>query len=108
LGLHDLLLTQLELLVQPALTCAAAAAAACPAADLQYNQNATGNIKFPGKTHKGFTKLANMLWLQGVREALYSNAVKGLVTSVSIAGHSMGASVATLLSFAAQVGSAAG
>jgi esterase/lipase len=72
-----------------------------PLADLAYNQNATGSIRFPGTTHQGFTALANALWYQGVRASLYSNVVKGSVTSVPIAGHSMGASVATLLAYAA-------
>jgi esterase/lipase len=73
--------------------------------DLAYNHNATGSIRFPGKTHQGFTALTNALWRQGVREALFEEVVKGSITSVSIAGHSMGASVATLLAYAAQVGS---
>uniref|UniRef100_A0A383WB42 Fungal lipase-type domain-containing protein n=1 Tax=Tetradesmus obliquus TaxID=3088 RepID=A0A383WB42_TETOB len=70
--------------------------------DLRYNLNSTGSLKFPGKTHQGFTELTNALWRNGVREALYSNVVKGSITSVSIAGHSMGGSVATLLAYAAQ------
>lgn len=76
----------------------------CLPADLRYNLNSTGSLKFPGKTHQGFTELTNALWRNGVREALYSNVVKGSITSVSIAGHSMGGSVATLLAYAAQVG----
>jgi surfactin synthase thioesterase subunit len=76
----------------------------CCCADLHYNQNPTGSIKFPGKTHSGFTTLANMLWQQGIREALNSQVVKASVTSVTVVGHSMGASVATLVSYAAQVG----
>jgi hypothetical protein len=90
--------------------------AAAAAADLSYNQepmDVVGALTFPGKMHEGFTYLANLLWQQGLREALTSQVLKGSVTSVTVVGHSMtsvtvvghsmGGSVATLLSCAAQV-----
>jgi hypothetical protein len=87
--------------------CSAAAAAVLPyVADFTYNENKTGNLAFPGATHQGFTAIANTLWNNGLRAALYSNVVQGTVTSVSVAGHSLGAGVAQLVAYATQVSSA--
>ena len=57
---------------------------------------------FPGGTHAGFTSLADALWRGGLRALLDGN-VKGCVTHISVAGHSLGAGVATLLSYRMQV-----
>jgi esterase/lipase len=75
----------------------------CCAAEFTYNENKTGALYFPGATHKGFTAIANTLWCNGLRAALYRHAVLGNVTAVSVAGHSLGAGVAQLVAYAAQV-----
>lgn len=82
---------------------AAAAASAHTPADFTYNENKTGTLSFPGATHQGFTALANTLWSIGLRAALFTNVVEGSVTSVSVAGHSLGAGVSQLVAYAAQV-----
>ena len=56
----------------------------------------------PGSTHAGFTSLAVALWRGGLR-TLLDASVEGGVTHVSVAGHSLGAGVATLLSYRMQV-----
>jgi hypothetical protein len=78
----------------------------CP--DFTYNENKTGSVSFPGATHKGFTAIANTLWRNGLRAALYRHAVLGDVTAVSVAGHSLGAGVAQLVAYATQVRRQAG
>ncbi|WIA42326.1 hypothetical protein OEZ86_008339 [Tetradesmus obliquus] len=70
--------------------------------DFTYNENKTGTLSFPGATHQGFTALANTLWSIGLRAALFTNVVEGSVTSVSVAGHSLGAGVSQLVAYAAQ------
>lgn len=85
--------------------CSAAAAAATAAmdADFTYSENPTGSISLPGETHAGFTAITNTLWREGIRAALWNHVVLGRITSVSVAGHSLGAGVATLVAYAAQV-----
>ena len=56
----------------------------------------------PGSTHAGFTSLAVALWRGGLR-TLLDSSIEGGVTHVSVAGHSLGAGVATLLSYRMQV-----
>ena len=84
--------------------------------DFRYQQHVNANNKansvsgsdqeasfaFPGGTHAGFTSLADALWRGGLG-ALLDGSVKGDVTHVSVAGHSLGAGVATLLSYRMQV-----
>eukprot|EP00882_Tetradesmus_deserticola_P012343 GHRQ01013082.1.p1 GENE.GHRQ01013082.1~~GHRQ01013082.1.p1 ORF type:complete len:319 (+),score=51.77 GHRQ01013082.1:1236-2192(+) len=72
--------------------------------DFSYSETSSSYLKFPGKTHAGFTAIANKLWLEGLRDALYRNVVKGHIKSVAVTGHSLGAGVAQLVAYAAQVG----
>ena len=93
-------------------------------ADFRYQQHVSGNtansghksssgensvgvnqeaaFAFPGGTHAGFTSLADALWRGGMHALLDGN-VKRDVTHISVAGHSLGAGVATLLSYRMQV-----
>lgn len=71
-------------------------------ADLTYVQT-DSDPTYPGKVSVGFLFGAALLWpaLEGV---LQKEVVQGGVTSVTVAGHSLGAAVGTLLSYQAQVG----
>jgi hypothetical protein len=63
----------------------------------------TQDASYPGRVSKGFAFGANLLWpaLEGI---LLREVVTGSVTDVTIGGHSLGAALATLLSYKAQVG----
>ena len=62
------------------------------------------SIAFPGKVHQGFASVAASLW-GGVAAALQELiTAKGKIDNVYVAGHSLGAGVATLVSYGAQVG----
>lgn len=77
-------------------------------ADFDYRTGSStlqpGSIPFPGQVHQGFAGVAASLW-GGVAAALQDlNAANGKIDSVYVAGHSLGAGVATLVSYGAQVG----
>ncbi|KAI8467478.1 MAG: Alpha/Beta hydrolase protein [Monoraphidium minutum] len=72
--------------------------------------SATESAALPGETHAGFTRGFEALWPH-VRAALEAEVLGGgggggggggAVTSITFAGHSQGAAIAALLSFAAQ------
>lgn len=78
--------------------------------DFQYNRVAGAAFSgtpfsgssFPGETHSGFTKMFNALWPR-VQAAMDAHVVAGdKITSVTVAGHSLGSAVATLLAYGAQ------
>jgi acetyl esterase/lipase len=58
---------------------------------------------YPGLVSKGFLASANVLW-PALQQLLQREVLQGSVTSVTIAGHSLGAAMATMLSYRAQVG----
>lgn len=78
-------------------------------ADFTYNQT-IARLALPlptiGRVHAGFANVAASLW-PSVRSALHSlvkdRSTGTTVKHVYVAGHSLGAGVATLLSFAVQV-----
>lgn len=76
-------------------------------ADFDYAQvsdSSNTSLNLPGSTHAGFTRIANYLWANGIKAALDNGVVRGgSISTVTFAGHSLGAGVATLLSYAAQV-----
>ncbi|KAI8462395.1 MAG: Alpha/Beta hydrolase protein [Monoraphidium minutum] len=83
-----------------------------PEWQLDFAYNRVSRARFPGKpfvgnffegeTHAGFTNVFNILWPH-VREALDREVIAGArLRSVTVAGHSMGAAAATLVSYAAQ------
>lgn len=60
------------------------------------------NNYFEGETHAGFTAVFNMVWPH-VRAALEEEVLAGArLRHVTVSGHSLGAAVATLVSYAAQ------
>jgi hypothetical protein len=67
---------------------------------MTYVQTKDGS--YPGMVSKGFAFGAGLLWpaLEGI---LLQEVVQGIVTDVTIGGHSLGAAMATLLSHKAQV-----
>lgn len=80
----------------------------CCFADFDYNTGSSslqpGNINLPGQVHQGFARVAESLW-GGVAAALQALiSVNGQLDNVYVAGHSLGAGVATLISYGAQVG----
>jgi len=60
-------------------------------------------VPLPGRTHFGITRIARRLWNTGIKGALDQHVGSGTVTDVSIAGHSLGAGVATIVAYLAQV-----
>lgn len=64
------------------------------------------HLPTPGKVHVGFATVASSLW-PSVRSALHDlvehSSTGVTIKHVNVAGHSLGAGVATLISFAAQV-----
>lgn len=85
-----------------------AAAHRLPPSDFTYSQVsfAGGPISWPGRTHEGFSKLAAHLWLTGVQAAVDALVLPqgSSIQHLVVTGHSMGAGVSTLLSYAIQVG----
>jgi pimeloyl-ACP methyl ester carboxylesterase len=85
-------------------------------ADFDYNTGPTslqpGSITFPGQVHQGFARVAASLWGSsgGIAAALKDVIdTNGKINNVYVAGHSLGAGVATLISYGTQVrGSNAG
>ena len=78
-------------------------------ADFTYSQNVARlmlHLPTPGRVHVGFATVAASLW-PGVKSALNSivkhKSTGATINNVYVAGHSLGAGVATLISFAAQV-----
>lgn len=57
---------------------------------------------YPGLMSHGFSYAAGVLWPM-LEAALLSEVVNGSVTEVSISGHSLGAAMATMLSYRAQL-----
>jgi acetyl esterase/lipase len=57
---------------------------------------------FPGLVEKGFRDAAAVIW-PGIQKALQSEVVQGSGTAVTIGGHSLGAALATLIAYQAQV-----
>lgn len=78
-----------------------AAAAAAMSPDLSYAQ--VSDPHYPGSVARGFSSSANLVW-PAVEAALQQQVLNGTVTAVTLAGHSLGAAMATLLAFRAQVG----
>ena len=56
----------------------------------------------PGRTHNGFTTVANTLF-KGMQSVIKDEVINGRVFNVAIAGHSLGSGVSTILSFLVQV-----
>lgn len=74
------------------------------AADWEYNLDmglAYNSNYGQGQIHKGFVRLADTLWEEGLKEAL--DQAGATVSSVTITGHSLGAAAASLLASRAQV-----
>lgn len=74
------------------------------AADWEYNldMGMTYNSNYgQGTMHKGFVRLSDSLWEDGLREAL--DQAGSSVSAVTITGHSLGAAAASLLASRAQV-----
>ena len=57
---------------------------------------------YPGLVSKGFLTSANALW-PALQQLLQREVLQGGVASVTIAGHSLGAAMATMLSYRSQV-----
>lgn len=70
------------------------------AADMTYVQ--TKDASYPGLVSKGFSFGAALLW-PALESILLKEVVQGGVTDVTISGHSLGAALATLLAYRAQV-----
>eukprot|EP00775_Hariotina_reticulata_P007421 gene7421-7630_t len=71
--------------------------------NFSYNEEAgAGPVPLPGRTHAGITGVAGSLWTSGIQRALDRYVVRGSITSVSVAGHSLGAGVATIVAYMAQ------
>jgi hypothetical protein len=68
--------------------------------DLSYAQ--VTDPSYPGMVSKGFLAGANTLW-PALEATLQLEVLQGCVTSVTIAGHSLGAAMGTMLSYRAQV-----
>jgi hypothetical protein len=73
---------------------------ACDVTDLSYAQ--VTDPSYPGLVSKGFLASANTLW-PALEATLQREVLQGGVTSVTIAGHSLGAAMGTMLSYRAQV-----
>jgi hypothetical protein len=71
-----------------------------PPADFTYLQ--VSDAAFPGLVEKGFAAAAACLW-PGIQKALETEVVQGSTTAVTISGHSLGAALATLIAYRAQV-----
>jgi hypothetical protein len=67
---------------------------------MTYVQTKDGN--YPGMVSKGFAYGAEILW-PALEKILLQEVVQGSVTDVTIGGYSLGAAMATLLSYKAQV-----
>lgn len=78
---------------------------ACPA-DMTYAQAADPAGAYPGMLSKGFLFAARVLW-PALEQVLLAEVVQGSVRDVTVAGHSLGAAMATMLSYRAQVGNGA-
>eukprot|EP00878_Enallax_costatus_P039855 GHUV01045780.1.p1 GENE.GHUV01045780.1~~GHUV01045780.1.p1 ORF type:complete len:108 (+),score=15.14 GHUV01045780.1:74-397(+) len=78
-------------------------AAVC-SADFDYNLKADSSIG-AGQVHSGFRRTVNELWSGGVKAALDREFVRGSggTKHLTIAGHSLGGSIATLLAAKAEV-----
>jgi hypothetical protein len=76
------------------------------AADFDYRHTTSSSLRLPGKVHAGFAGIAQQLWDNGLKAALDSHVLSGRVSTVQFSGHSLGAGVAALLSYASQVSSA--
>ena len=63
----------------------------------------SNELQLPGNTHAGFNKVALYLWTVGIQAAIDAEVLRGRITNVAFAGHSLGASVAGLLAYATQV-----
>lgn len=84
----------------------------CPppsTADFNYNTSTASlqpgqpALNLPGNVHQGFAAIATSLW-PGVQAALQELVASPAgVSNVYVAGHSLGAGVATLLSYGMQV-----
>lgn len=90
-----------------ALTLTAPAPPLLCSADFDYNTGSTslqpGSITFPGQVHQGFARVAASLW-GGVAAALKDViGTNGQINNVYVAGHSLGAGVATLIAYGTQV-----
>jgi hypothetical protein len=81
---------------RPATNCAAYVVSA----DFTYLQ--VKGASFPGLVEKGFRDGAAAIW-PGIQQALDEHVVKGSATAVTIGGHSLGAALATLVAYQAQV-----
>ncbi|WIA35276.1 hypothetical protein OEZ86_003735 [Tetradesmus obliquus] len=68
--------------------------------DMTYVQ--TKDASYPGLVSKGFSFGAALLW-PALESILLKEVVQGGVTDVTISGHSLGAALATLLAYRAQV-----
>jgi predicted alpha/beta hydrolase len=75
----------------------------CHAADFDYRHTTSSSLRLPGKVHAGFAGIAQQLWDNGLKAALDSHALSGRASTVQFSGHSLGAGVAALLSYASQV-----
>jgi hypothetical protein len=77
-------------------------------ADFSYNTtraHVAGRL-LPGHVHQGFSNIAASLWpgLQAALDRLVKNRSSGTsIKQVYVAGHSLGAGVATLVSYSVQV-----
>jgi hypothetical protein len=67
---------------------------------MTYVQTKDGN--YPGMVSKGFAYGAEILW-PALEKILLQEVAQGSITDVTIGGHSLGAAMATLLSYKAQV-----
>jgi acetyl esterase/lipase len=71
-----------------------------PPADFTYLQ--VTDAAFPGLIERGFRAAAAQMW-PSVQKALEEEVVQGSTTAVTISGHSLGAALATLIAYRAQV-----
>jgi acetyl esterase/lipase len=71
-----------------------------PPADFTYMQ--VRDAAFPGLIERGFKAAAAHIW-PGIQKALEAEVVQGSTTAVMIGGHSLGAALATLIAYRAQV-----
>jgi len=77
--------------------------------DFKYRQvpgKYVAGMYLPGRVHQGFASVASSLW-PGIKSALHSlvkhKSSGRAITHVYVAGHSLGAAVATLMAYAVQV-----
>lgn len=88
--------------------CATTNALLFSAADFNYNttrSHTRSHMSMPGRVHQGIAAVAETLWPDmqaALQRLLEGQSTKGTIKNVYIVGHSLGAGVATLVSYAVQ------